>query len=73
MSELIQTLLNNSRIDKYFIIIDRRGQPLQTSADRQAMLDICNSEDGLKAKLRMLECQVTKINVFGAFSGETHF
>lgn len=59
--------------EKFYIIIDRTGKPIQVSADKQAMVDICESENGLKQKYRLLETHVTKINIFGAFSGEKTF
>ena len=62
-----------NRLTHYFIVIDRNGKPVYTQSDKQAMIDICNSPEGMKGKYRMLECLVTKIHIFGAFSGEREF
>lgn len=73
MHNNLEARIHSLHYDKFFIIIDRLGVPVKTSHSQEEMIAFCNTEEGLKARYRMLETQVTKIHIFGAFSGEKVF
>jgi hypothetical protein len=64
MKSLEDALAAVPRIEKFYIVVDKKNKIIAASLDEELMITLCKSFDGKRSQYRMFETSVTNIHMF---------